>query len=198
MPKSALNTLRQRTQSVHLELEELIEDLGLLRSAEGVALHLSTLLLHHQQVAHAVAQPEVRALIVERMDEIAFDLAQLDNQATTKIPKVDLPTAGSSLAQDLGHLYLIEGSRLGAVHIAKKLEEIGIDTSELRSVGGEPPAVRRRWLAFLDRLQPLPEAAWEEAANAAYQSFSSLISRYRALPNSPPAPRAHSVAAISG
>lgn len=198
MPKSALNTLRQRTQSVHVELEELIEKLGLLRSSEGVALHLSTLLLHHHQVARAVAQPEVRALVIERLEEIAFDLAQLYDQPTAKFAKVELQTTVSNLSQDLGHLYLIEGSRLGAVHIAKKLEEVGVDTSQLRSVGGEPQAVRKRWLAFLDRLQQLPEAAWEEAASAAYQSFSSLLAAYRSLPNSRAAARACSAAAISG
>lgn len=198
MPKSALNTLRQRTQNVHLELEELIEELGLLRSTEGVALHLSTLLLHHQQVARAVAQPEVHTLVVERIDEIASDLSQLSDEATAKLPNVELQTTGSNLARDLGHLYLIEGSRLGAVHIAKKLEQIGIDTSRLRSVGGEPQVVRKRWLAFLDRLQPLPEAAWEEAASAAHQSFCSLTSRYRSLPNLRPTTRTSSVAAVSG
>ena len=86
-----------------------------------------------------------------------------------------------SLSQSLGWVYVVEGSRLGAMVIAKRLERVGIQTQHLRSVGGDAPLVAERWRSFTQRLAVLPQETWSDAATAASRSFTLLLGSYQQL-----------------
>jgi heme oxygenase len=180
MANSALETLRDNTRSIHKDLEELLEHYGFLRTTRGVATHLSTLLRHHQALAQRVPQRDLQELVFERVDELASDIARLGGRpAFCRATSPANPPY--SLAQSLGHVYVVEGSRLGAMTIAKQLQRVGIDTANLRSIGGDPHAVRERWAAFSSRLDALPRDTWTDAGNAAFESFHALMQSYGAL-----------------
>lgn len=181
MADSALEVIRQNTRFVHADVEDLVEDQALLRSPRGLVTHLSTLLRHHQGTALLVPQPDLKELVLERIDELASDIAHLGGRpAFCRVPSA-VTTAPSSLARALGHVYVIEGSRLGAMAIAKQLQRIGIDTAGLRSVGGNPQSVKARWSRFCCRLEVLPRETWPEAASAAFETFHALLLSYTSL-----------------
>ncbi len=180
MADSALEALRQNTRSIHADLENLVQYYGFFRSTRGVVTHLSTLLRHHQALAALVPQSDLQELVFERVDELASDIAHLGGRPAfwRSTQCANLPY---SLPQSLGHVYVVEGSRLGAMTIAKQLQRVGIDTAHLRSIGGNPQAVKERWSAFSSRLDALPRDTWADAAAAAFESFHALMQSYGAL-----------------
>jgi heme oxygenase len=179
MADTAIDAIRDRTHEVHAQLELAVENLRLLDSQRGLTAHLQTLLHHHRATAHYVTQPDLRALVVGRIDELVSDLNHLCGCVVPDCARIGAMPL--SLAQSLGWTYVVEGSRLGALVIAKRLERAGVQTEHLRSIGGEPPLVARRWRSFTQRLNVLPQETWSEAASAASRSFSLLLGSYEQL-----------------
>jgi heme oxygenase (biliverdin-IX-beta and delta-forming) len=179
MADSAIEVIRERTRELHEQVEVAVEDLRLLDSLRGLTAHLQTLLHHHRATAHYVTEPELRALVAGRIGEIVSDLNHLGGCV---IPDcIRIGAMPLTLSQSLGWVYVVEGSRLGAMVIAKRLERIGIQTEHLRSVGGEAPLVAQRWRSFTQRLTVLPQETWPDAAAAASRSFTLLLGSYQQL-----------------
>ena len=183
MPESSLDAIRERTKSVHAELETVIDERGLLNSLSGAIVHLSTLLFHHRRVARYIEHPGLHALVLDRVEELEFDLARLSGHAMAEVAGSN--EAALSLPGSLGAVYVIEGSRLGSMVVAKRLRNNGVPTEGLRSLGGDPQAVRARWRSFAERLDTLPADTWQDAASAAYDSFTELLESYQLLARVP-------------
>lgn len=169
---SALTRIRQATAEPHRQLEALVESLGMLDSRDGVAKHLKLLYQqcaeHHSRLA---AHPELQQLVAERRDELLADLQRL-RRPPGKAPAPIEPAY--SLAQCLGFTYVIEGSRLGALSVAKRLSDRGIEIDGLTSLNWAPVDVRSRWASFCERLTALPADEWDLAAATAVSTFRSL------------------------
>lgn len=177
---SALMRMRLATQLSHQELESLVESLGLLRTLDGFAWHL-TLLYRHCASHHGLlaAHPDLQALVAQRRDELHVDLQRLSREPSVVLPRAD---ALFSRAQCFGFTYVTEGSRLGALAIAKRLTSQGISTGELQSLGHCPTRVRERWCRFCKQLSSLPVDQWDAAATTAVGSFRLLQQAHREAP----------------
>lgn len=169
---SALARLRQATAASHRELEGLVESLGMLESLEGFARHLD--LMHAHCAAHEEllrGSPSLQLLVNDRRSEISTDLKRLSYPVQPIAPKQASPY---TRAQCFGFTYVTEGSRLGSVVIARRLQSLGFQTRQLRSLQTSAAVVGARWSQFCQQLATLPDEEWDAAADAALESFEEL------------------------
>lgn len=175
---TALAHLRRATAAHHAQLESVVESLGLFRSVDAYARHL-TLLFNHcaSNQARLSDQPELQALVTERQHELHTDLRRLG-----KAPELAQPVQGAPLtrAQCLGFTYVTEGSRLGAAAISKRLNHHGIVAEDFVTLSRPPALVRQRWLDYCRQLTSLPKHEWSTASATAVESFVALTAEHRA------------------
>jgi heme oxygenase len=115
--------------------------------------------------------PALQTLVTTRRAELGNDLEVL-GQA--------LPAVASRAencynhAQCLGFTYVTEGSRLGAVVIARRVQSLGVSTDGLQSMQTSQAMVRARWSKYCEQLGELALTDWDFAAAAAVASFEEL------------------------
>jgi heme oxygenase len=170
--ESAITRIRQATAESHQRLEALIESLGMLRDLQGFGGHLARLYRHcAAHYALLAAYPDLQKLVGERRDELLADLQGLGRQPPAVQPRAHTPF---TRAQCFGFTYVMEGSRLGALAIAKRLSNEGAPIEGLQSLSRTPAATRQRWFSFCERLSELPADEWDEAAATALDGFRAL------------------------
>ena len=144
------------------------------------------------------------AVLCERVDEdfrerarshlIAADLQNLglDRRAISRIALCDALQAPTSKAEGLGALYVLEGSTLGGVQIARALQPIvpGSDGRGRRFFLGYGERHGAMWRAFVERLErlaadPDDAAAAESAAVKTFEAFERWMSGWKAPRSSP-------------
>ena len=116
-----------------------------------------------------------------RASLIAEDLAGLGASVEGLPLCPDLPQMRSE-GDYLGALYVVEGSTLGGVLIARALEaRVGANRRFFQGHGGEHGRLWRSFVARLDRLDAEPEAAAdaERAAVAAFAAFETWMADWR-------------------
>lgn len=106
------------------------------------------------------------------LDALGFDAA-----ARSKIPLAqDLPSV-SGIGRALGSMYVIEGSTLGGVHVARRIEEkLGLDANSglryFQSYGANRTA---KWREFLEILESHSSPQVDsEAVAAAVETFEYM------------------------
>lgn len=170
--QSAITRIRQATAESHQQLESLVESLGMLRNLEGFARHLTLLYRHCASHYPLLApHPDLQRLVGERQDELLDDLRRLGLQPTAE------PCVQSQFtrAQCFGFAYVVEGSRLGALAVSKRLTKLGVPLDGLLSMNHSPAATRQRWVDFCEQLAALPADEWDAAAASASDGFHLLI-----------------------
>lgn len=176
---SAISRIRQATAESHQRLETLVESLGMLQNLDGFARHLT--LLHDHCASHQPLlrhEPELQRIVLERQQELALDLEHLGRRP----PHVEVRNcAPFTRAQCFGFTYVTEGSRLGALVVAKRLSSSGVAIEKLRSLSRPPAVVREHWAAFCEQLSKLPRDEWDRAAATAVEGFALLERAHAAL-----------------
>jgi heme oxygenase len=121
---------------------------------------------------------------------IAADLQSLglDASAILRLPLCNSLQAPANAAEQLGGLYVLEGSTLGGVQIARALQSIvpGVDGRGRRFFLGYGARHGAMWRAFVERLEGLatePSAICyaERAAVKTFDEFEHWMSGWKAL-----------------
>lgn len=190
MTSPVLLALRAATEDLHRDVESLAERGGVLRSRAGLLVHLRVLFMHHRALSvrlseHVGARDRVDA----RVSELAHDLDVL-GETVSSLDAFDAePAAGLRYrwnAQALGACYVVEGSRLGGLTIARALAIGGeVDPSRLSSFASKAPEVSRRWRDFLGELAMLSPSGIDAAVDGAVDTFQDLVRRYQAVVGAP-------------
>lgn len=174
--ESPLELVRRYTHTSHQRVEALTQELGVLSHVSTFARHLQTLWRHHTQELRRVAQhPELAHCVNERVNELAHDIAHLGAPVPAALPSTPAPLSWPAA---LGVVYVIEGSRLGAFAIEKRLTKNGIATRGLLSVGGDLSAIRQRFQITAHRINALSPDDAKTMADAATASFDDLLAAY--------------------
>jgi len=185
-PSLALR-LKTETNDQHERMHRLMERGQPFASRENYLRYVAAQYLFQRDVEHLFADAKVRAAVPDidvrgRQTASLTDLADLGAQA----PQDDfIASAGVAMPEALGWLYVSEGSTLGAAFLLKEAQaNLGL-TPEFgaRNLAAYPEgraAVWRRFVASLDSeaISPEEHDAVIAGANAAYNRFGDLLSRY--------------------
>ena len=131
--------------------------------------------------APAALSREIELPERHRAGLIAADLAGLGAEVAG-LPLCDDMPAMRSEGDYLGALYVVEGSTLGGVFIARALEpKVGDNRRFFLGHGGEHGRLWRSFVARLDRRddEPAEAAAAERAALAAFAAFEHWMADWR-------------------
>jgi heme oxygenase len=176
--ESPLELVRRVTNERHERVEQLTHELRVLASVEAFRRHLQILHQHHtRELRRVVHHVDLRPLVEQRVNELAHDIAQLGSAVPDDHNNSEAPLA---YAQAVGVTYVIEGSRLGAFAISKRLNKNGITTEKLQSVGGQLPAIRQRFATTASRINSLEPHDAQVMANEAERCFNDLLTAYAA------------------
>lgn len=174
-----LARLRAATSDLHERLERVALEQAAVASLEGLARHLWLLFEHHRALlARLEAFPEFRALLSQRLGALHHDLSLLPSTGERgPSPRFDVPEI-TSWEQALGTCYVTEGARLGGLAIAKKLKAAGLSSADLKSVGGDPTAIRQQWEQLLELLRSVPPIEHASVVHGAVVAFRTLYVGY--------------------
>jgi heme oxygenase len=126
----------------------------------------------------------------DRSHLIAADLESLglDPSAISRLPLCEALEAPTSKAEQLGALYVLEGSTLGGVQIARALQTVipGADGQGRRFFLGYGDRHGAMWRAFVERLErlaaePSAIADAERAAIRTFDEFGLWMGGWKAL-----------------
>jgi heme oxygenase len=124
-------------------------------------------------------------------DLLASPFALPDMRTRVKTPALvsDLAVAGISIdelpvcsdvplvrsrAEVLGVMYVLEGSALGGMQIAKHLAAFPFTRGRSSFFVSDGAAVSARWKSFLTFLEDVPESEWSSVCSSATRTFESL------------------------
>ncbi|BDF93481.1 MULTISPECIES: biliverdin-producing heme oxygenase [unclassified Pseudoalteromonas] len=154
-----MSQLKRTTAEVHDDLDQKIMVQSPFASKQNYAdfLRFQYLLLNHveplynsQQLAPFFADLASR----NRCHAIALDLQDLGMQAHTATQQINLDNL--TLAQAVGWLYVIEGSKLGAAMLAKEVTQLGLDADfGARFLAGPGNGRGSQWREFMQAVEAL-------------------------------------------
>lgn len=112
-----------------------------------------------------------------RANRIASDLLSLglSDVELREAPRCENLPDVSSLSRAMGVLYVIEGSRLGGMLIAKHLKQLDFYNEDAASFFTEDPqAVSARWKSFIEILETRTDFDESQVVAAAKETFEKL------------------------
>lgn len=187
---SLLELLRLRTAGLHQQVEALatavLSERGARWTKNGFLEHTAILEAHHRQVLAACPPRHwAERLLRDRCDELHDDLTTHGRVSTARGA---IPDQMGMLTREeaVGAAYVIEGSRLGSVAIAKQLQRAGVDTSAFRTFASSGDLLKARWREFRARLAECPPSTWSPAADGAEGCFRALLTAYEHPAAAPP------------
>lgn len=161
-----MSQLKRTTAEVHDDLDQKVISQSPFASKEnyGDFLRFQFLLLNHveplyksQQLATLFADLANR----NRTEVIALDLQDLGMKAEGLAQQIKLDNL--TLAQAVGWLYVIEGSKLGAAMLAKEVTQLGLDADfGARFLAGPGNGRGSQWREFMQAVEALQLNADEE------------------------------------
>ena len=180
--------LRTETRDAHDRIEAAFDLDANLASPEAYAALLGRLHAFHSGF-EAAAEPWFAGTPLARCFGRAA-LLQQDLTALGATPPPPWPIAAcASRAEALGGLYVLEGSLLGGVVIARDVERrlgLGPETGGNAFFAGHGRDTARTWRAFCDDLEALAEPGEDEhvlkAADATYASMQECLAGQAATP----------------
>ena len=113
---------------------------------------------------------------ISRVARLRADLASLgEDPAVAAPPFVETPTIDTE-AKAMGVLYVLEGSTLGGIVLARSVDRaLGLEGQSISYLTLRGPLTPEKWRAFLVELdawaKTAPPAAWREACEAARAAF---------------------------
>lgn len=112
----------------------------------------------------------------ERTPALAADLDAIGNPPPEGADTMALP-ALDSLERAIGCLYVLEGSALGGQFISRHVAQaLGLTgASGCSFFSGDPADVGRRWREVCGAIDRCPPTTFDDAADGARRTFSSLL-----------------------
>ncbi|ENO83621.1 biliverdin-producing heme oxygenase [Thauera linaloolentis] len=179
--------LKTETSAQHERMHNLMEGGQPFASRENYVRYVVAQYFFQRDIEHLFANPQVQAAVPD------FDVrgrqeasrADLDDLGAT-LPQDDfIASAGVTMPEALGWVYVSEGSTLGAAFLLKEAQA-RLDLSPdfgARNLAAYPEgraAVWRRFVAALDGEAITPEEhdAVVAGAHAAYNRFGALLQHY--------------------
>ncbi|AHJ62044.1 Heme oxygenase [Granulibacter bethesdensis] len=175
-------TLKQQTYSYHDRLDRIVRKL--LITLDGYRHFLTAQYCFHRDIVPLYQKKALLQLIPDlaernRLPAIEADAAALG--LTLPSMQSAIPTGAKDTSAALGWLYVAEGSKLGAAHIARQLERHGLhDTYGLQHLHLGRDGVSGGWLHFRSMLDHTAVEA-EQCIRHAQQAFLR-ITRYLEFP----------------
>lgn len=164
-PTSLRQTLRAATSEAHASLDHDIGSTLAHRSGYVAFLrgsHAAVAGIEDVLARFGVLSPAARATLIEA------DLASLGEAVPTNVTPAWRPT---TLAEAFGSAYVVEGSALGGVVLAEKVERaLGADATRYLRLRGAETALA--WRTFLSRLE-----AWGDGATANERAMAATGAR---------------------
>lgn len=154
-----MSQLKRTTAEVHDSLDNKIMAQSPFASKEnyGDFLRFQYLLLNHVEPIYK-SQPLTSFFddlaSRNRSEAVALDLHDLDMQAESLAQQIKLDDL--TLAQAVGWLYVIEGSKLGAAMLAKEVTQLGLDADfGARFLAGPGNGRGSQWREFMKSVEAL-------------------------------------------
>jgi heme oxygenase len=172
--------LRSATEDAHRHLDAVVDQAGFFRDRLSYVVYLRATLRARRPLELALHQCDAAKLFALSSDrDIAPALRADIEDVTGAVPATDFIVAGQPLsaAQALGTLYVLEGSALGARHLAPRAHSIGMSPTFGARHFARQTATPKSWSVFLRVLEAQPldavhEGACIEAATAAFACFA--------------------------
>ena len=170
--------LRSATSSSHTAIES-NERLSLLLSSDlNEAAYVDVLRRYYGFFAPLEREMMASPFVVDDMSarlktpalvqDLRGDISSLPVSST--LPSV------ATLGTFMGVLYVLEGSALGGMQIAKHLAAFGFTEGRRSFFVADGPAVSLRWRRFLELLASVPAPEWPDAVASATRTFELLDS----------------------
>lgn len=188
---SLLERLKQETRTSHEDLERRVDILNRLQTAESYRKLLETFYGVYGPLEAALTRciPEIEPWLPDvgkrmRTAALGRDLGILGNNSPEELPLADVPLL-SSLAEQFGCLYVLEGSTLGGQIIAREVNSQLHFTPErgcsfFASHGAEIGSMWRRFREAMERYAAAHSEQHEriiQAADATFRTFSDWFER---------------------
>lgn len=182
--------LKTETAAQHERMHRLMEQGNPFSSRENYAKFVAAQYLFQRDVEHLFANASVQSAIPDlyvrgRQQASCDDLTDLG----VPVPQEPIASAHVAMPESLGWIYVSEGSTLGAAFLLKEAQAKLQLSAEFgaRNLAAYPEGratVWRRFVAALDDESITPEVhdAVLAGANAAYDRFGDLLTRYFNLP----------------
>jgi len=170
-----LARLREATRASHAQLDAAVR----ITTAADYVRFLQASLAALEILEPVVAQAVPALVSVERVPAARADLAELHS---TVLPPQPLAWAPTTASAGLGAAYVLEGSTLGGLVIAARVEALGITATRYLRLRGKHTS--RRWHAFLEALDVsalhTTDAERGLVCDAACAAFQHYTDAYRA------------------
>ena len=173
--------LRSATESAHRRLDEVVNDAGYFLDQTSYAAYLQATLHARQPLELALSECRAEKLFDLWPDRIIVPALCTDFQDVTASAA---PTqSGSTVlgqafspAQAIGTLYVLEGSALGARHLAPRAHAIGMSATFGARHFAQQTAIPKTWSAFLRVLEAVSfDASQEDECVAASRAAFGLF-----------------------
>ncbi len=125
--------------------------------------------------AELLASPFALSDMRERVKTPALvtDLA-VGGRSVNELPVCSFVPPISTRAELLGVMYVLEGSAMGGMQIARHLAGFEFTRGRASFFVSDGAAVSARWKSFLAELESLPESEWASASASAVRTFEAL------------------------
>lgn len=176
--------LKTETAGEHERMHQLMADGGPFASRQRYACFVAAQYRFQCDIEHLFADPRVQAAVPDlsvrgRAEASLADLADLG----TPVAAEDIATAGVTMPEALGWIYVSEGSTLGAAFLLKEAgDKLGLDAHfGARNLAAYPEGRMRVWKRFVealdaDALLPVQQPV-VAGAHAAFRRFGDLLER---------------------
>ncbi len=190
--EAVISRIREATSTLHMQLENTELSKNLMRPEAGVSAYVSYLVAMRSVIF--ISEQNVFSQVKSSVKDIEerykthlidHDLMRLGaNSSPTFIPALNgISTKINNEAKALGFLYVIEGSSLGGMYIAKHWKtKVDIDDAlSFFSVYGKDTA--KRWHSFLDYLTAyaLTEERLDDICKGAVYAFESIHHHFETI-----------------
>lgn len=181
--------LKHETNDQHERMHQLMERGNPFSSRDAYAGFVAAQYLFQRDVEHLFHDPAVQAAVADlhvrgRQEASLADLADLG----VAQPEDAIASGAVKMPEALGWLYVSEGSTLGAAFLFKDAQaKLGLSAEfGARNLAAYPEGraiVWRRFVAALDseQISPAEHDAIIAGANAAYDRFGTLLTRFYQL-----------------
>jgi heme oxygenase len=173
--------LRSATESAHRRLDGVVNDAGYFLDRPSYAAYLQATLRARQPVELALNECGAEKLFVPWPNRTIVSALCSDIQDVTEAAapiEINSIVLGKkfSPAQAIGTLYVLEGSALGARHLAPRAHSLGMSPTFGARHFAHQTAIPKTWSAFLRVLEAVSFDASQEdecvaAARAAFDRF---------------------------
>lgn len=178
---SVMTALRNQTRTAHEELDQYLTNLGLFKDVELYKKFVLLQYFIHRDALELYEHAELGTIIPglegrNRFEKVKEDLKDLG----VAIPETEhSPLNLETVSQAAGYLYVVEGSKLGASHLIRRVEKIGLSESYgARHMAADEEGRGNSWRAFQSALNEgnfdLPTVV-----ESADQAFKRILSYAR-------------------